>query len=203
MEKNKKYLIISVLILLSGIFGSIFTSIFYFSSKSQPDPTYAEVPFQKGVSFTTWGASSYSSSDAYYEVQAMKEIGIEYVCVNVWWVQDSITATEIKDGDWTDTDGNLVEFFKYIHGQGMKVLFKPMLDCQDGNWRSNIEASPEWLAAYEQFILKAADIAAAGNAGILSIGCEMGNWQVHETEVRQLSRMVYLCQPSTYKKSCT
>lgn len=186
MEKNKKYLIISVIILLLGIFGSIFTSIFYFTSKSQPDPTYSEIPFQKGVSFTTWGASSYSSSDAYREVLAMKEIGIEYVCVNVWWVQDSITATEIKDGDWTDTDEHLIEFFNYIHGQGMKVLFKPMLDCQDGNWRSNIIASPEWIAAYEQFILDTAYIAKAGSVEILSIGCEMGNWQVHETEVRQL-----------------
>jgi len=153
---------------------------------SQEDMLYADIPFQRGMSFTTWGAYSFNSTEAEEEILEMKEIGIEWVGVNIWWTQESITSTEIFPGDWTDTPANITDFFKFIHEQGMKVLFKPMLDSQDEIWRSYIEASPDWIKEYARFIRYTAEIAENGSVEVFSIGCEMGNWQVHEDDVVSL-----------------
>ena len=121
--------------------------------------------------------------EAYNEVLEMKSVGIEWIAVNVWWSQDNISATKIYASEWTDDPENLTAFFKYVHEKGMKVLFKPMLDSKDGQWRSFIVASPAWLAEYRRHIKYCAEIAENGSVEVLSIGCEMGNWQVLTEEV--------------------
>ncbi|MHA1282023.1 MAG: glycoside hydrolase family 113 [Promethearchaeota archaeon] len=182
MQKNR-YFLFSVIIILVGISGTIFSAWFYIDSQIQPGISYKHIPFQKGMSFTTWGAYSFNSTQAKEEIIKMKEIGIEWIAVNIWWYQESITSSEIYAGRWTDTAANITAFFKYIHSQGMKILFKPMLDPEDGNWRSNIIASDEWIKEYARFIKYTAEIAENGSVEIFSIGCEMGNWQTKSDDV--------------------
>jgi len=183
MRTEKKKLLITIIIICSGSILTLLSSFWYFLSVSQDDVLYDEIPFQRGMSFTTWGAYSFNSTEAKAEVLEMKDIGIEWVGVNIWWFQDNISSTTIYPKDWTDTALNITSFFDYIHAQGMKVLFKPMLNSGDQIWRSYIEASTEWIAAYAEFIKYAAEIAENGSAEVFSIGCEMGNWQVHEVDV--------------------
>ncbi|MHA1343403.1 MAG: glycoside hydrolase family 113 [Promethearchaeota archaeon] len=184
IEKKK---ILLILVVIS--FGSLFTfisSFNYYNSVKQKGILYENIPFQRGISFTTWGAYSFNSTEAYEEIIEMKEIGIEWVGANIWWLQESVSSTEIYSGSWTDTSANITAFFDFIHSQGMKVFFKPMLDTEDGIWRSYIEASPEWLKEYKRFIKYTAEIAENGSAEILSIGCEMGSWQVKIEAVNDL-----------------
>ena len=115
----------------------------------------------------------------------MSETGIEWVGVHYWWQQDAYdskviypqTAPEVPD---------LFDLFDLIHAQGMKIMFKPMLSLQDGNWRSFIKVSDEWLSEYARIIRDAAEMADNGSVEMLSIGCEMGSWQVHTDEARSL-----------------
>lgn len=183
MRTEKKKLLISIIIIFSGSILTILSSSLYFTSVSQEDMLYDDIPFQRGMSFTTWGAYSFNSTEAKVEILEMKEIGIEWVGVNIWWFQKNVSSTTIYPKDWTDTAPNITSLFDYIHAQGMKVLFKPMIDSEDQIWRSYIEASPEWITSYANFIKYTAEIAENGSVEVFSIGCEMGNWQVHEADV--------------------
>jgi hypothetical protein len=183
LEKKQFFLIIIVCL---GSLSTLFSAYWYFISVYQEDMDYGDIPFQRGMSFTTWGGASFNSTQSRDEILEMKAVGIEWIAVNVWWSQDNISATEIYASEWTDTAANLTDFFIYIHAQGMKVLFKPMLDSKDGIWRSYIEASSEWIEEYNRFIKYTAEIAENGSVEVLSIGCEMANWQIHESDVVNL-----------------
>lgn len=186
MKKVKIKRLISILVLLLGSIFTVSSALYYYLSVSQEDITYSSIPFQKGMSFTTWGAVSFNSEVAKAEILEMKEIGIEWVGVNIWWFQENVSASKIFSGDWTDSASNIIDFFQFVHSQGMHVLFKPMLDSQDGIWRSYIKATPDWILAYNEFIKQAAELAEQGDVDIFCIGCEMGNWQVLSQEVRTL-----------------
>lgn len=190
MGPNKKTLLIIIGIIITGSFGTILSAHWYYNSTQQENISYNEIPFQRGMSFTTWGVESFNSTEAHEEILEMKEIDIEWVGVNIWWTQESVDATKIEDGDWTDTAANITALFKFIHSNGMKVLFKPMLDSEDGVWRSYIEASPKWIKEYNRFIKYTAEIAENGSVDVFCIGCEMGNWQVKTDVVRELIKEV-------------
>ncbi|MHA1731689.1 MAG: glycoside hydrolase family 113 [Promethearchaeota archaeon] len=185
----RKGLVVSVLItLFTGVVATLAAGLLSVRYYPLPNsvPTYDSIPFQRGMSFTTWGAASFNSTRARQEVLAMKEVGVEWVGVNAWWYQENLTSTEIGPGQWTDTAANLSDAFGYIHSLGMKVMFKPMLDTKTGQWRSNIEASPDWFSAYQSFIWNQSELAQAAGVELFIIGCEMGNMQVHDAEVREM-----------------
>ncbi|HMF31008.1 MAG TPA: hypothetical protein VKK79_06320, partial [Candidatus Lokiarchaeia archaeon] len=172
-----------LLIIVSITFISVGGGI-TLSNMLAPLPDFSTMPFQDGMSFTTFGVASYNSTAAEAEILKMKAIGVEWVAVNSWWFQDNLTATVIHNGTWSDSPENLSAFFQFIRAQGMHVMFKPMVDSLDGLWRSNINASPAWLVEYERFLNMTASIAQAGGADILCVGTEMGSWQVHTDAVR-------------------
>lgn len=159
----------------------------YYSPKMAEKDWYPEIPFQKGMSFTTWGASDYNSTQARQELDDMKAAGIEWVAYNIWWFQDYLNSTEIYAGEWADTYANITDSFQYARSIGLHILYKPMLNlAKVYDWRSFIEFTPEWMENYTAWMVDNAIIARDGGAEILSIGCEMGNMQVHETEVRAM-----------------
>ncbi|MHA1150889.1 MAG: glycoside hydrolase family 113 [Promethearchaeota archaeon] len=184
-EKKKKN-IIFVLIILGGSLLTFLSSFWYYYSIQQEGTNYEDISFQRGMSFTTWGADSFNSSKAREEILKMKEIDIEWIGVNIWWIQENIDATEIEEGSWSDTAANITALFEFIHLNGMKVFFKPMLDSKDSVWRSYIKASPKWIKEYNRFIKYTAEIAENGSVEVFCIGCEMGNWQVKSNAVREL-----------------
>ncbi len=186
MRNEKKKQLLLIVVICGGMLLTAFSSFWFYSTVVQKDILYKDVPFQRGMSFTNWGAYSFNSTQAKNEILEMKEIGIEWVAANIWWFQESVSTSKIFEADWSDSAENITAFFDYVHDQDMKVLFKPMLDPLDGNWRSNIEAKPEWMKAYAKFIRYAAEIAENASVEVLSIGCEMGNWQMHEKEVLDL-----------------
>ncbi len=178
MHKESK---LQFVVLISVLFiGSVLTcicSLFYFNAIYQEDPLYEEIPFQKGMSFARWQPDSFNSTIGRTQILEMKEAGIEWVAINNFYYQKNTSSTEIYSTSITDTPENLIDSMDFIHAQGMKVLFKPMLDSEDGVWRSFIQASDEWIIAYNEFINFTAEIANNGSAELFSIGCEMGNWQ--------------------------
>ncbi|MHA1338407.1 MAG: glycoside hydrolase family 113 [Promethearchaeota archaeon] len=148
--------------------------------------TYDNIPFQKGMSFTKWDFPSYNSSEAFSELDEMKRSNIEWVALNVWWVQDNLSSTEIMPFSWSDSDENITAFINYAHSIGLKILFKPMLDTKTKQWRSYINASDEWFESYTNFIVHLAELAENSSVEIFSIGCEMGSMQVREDKVRSM-----------------
>jgi hypothetical protein len=73
-----------------------------------------------------------------------------------------------------------------IHGLGMKVLLKPMLDVSDGTWRAYIDPSNKdlWFSNYTNFIGTFADMAQSKGVELLSIGCEMNTLEQSANNTR-------------------
>ncbi len=170
-----------VLLIFSGInlFG-------YFKPNTFANDWYPSVPFQKGMSFTTWKANAYNTSEARNQYDAMKAAGIEWVAVNIWWFQSNLTSHDIRPGMWTDSYENITSSLQYARSIGLKILYKPMLNLDIYQWRSFIVFTPEWMEAYTNWIVENAKVAEAAGVEIFSIGCELGNMQVHGAEVREM-----------------
>jgi hypothetical protein len=147
----------------------------------------AEVPFQKGMSFTTWTNESFNTDWVKAEFQKMKAIGIEWVAINHWWWQDYLNSTTIKRGPWSDTHENMIECFLYAKSIGLHIMYKPMLNLlKEYEWRSYIVYSEDWMNNYTAWMVDNAKAAEVGGVEILCFGTEMGNMQVHSDGVREM-----------------
>ncbi|MHA1394153.1 MAG: glycoside hydrolase family 113, partial [Promethearchaeota archaeon] len=198
MKINKENLffnLILLIIILSLYFSTALLSIDYFrSTVYQPDPSYSSIPFQYGMGFVKWGSSKFNTTDIKNDILEMKSLGIDWVCVHSWWYQDNISSTIINDAEDPNVSG-LYDLFDFIHAQGMKVFYKPMLGSKDGIWRSFIIVTPEWIQEYNRIMLKAAEIAKNGGVELFSIGCEMGSWQIHTEDVIDLIHQIRAIYP--------
>ncbi len=185
--KYKSLLLTLWLILL--VFSGI-NLVGYFKPNTFKNDWYPSVPFQKGMSFTTWQANAFNTSQARAQYDSMKAAGIEWVAVNIWWFQSNLTSHDIKPGVWTDSYENITSSFQYARSIGLKILYKPMLNLEIYQWRSFIVFTPQWMEAYTNWIVENAKVAETAGVEIFSIGCELGNMQVHGPEVREMIRQI-------------
>ncbi len=150
-----------------------------------------EIPFQEGVSFTRWSSYAYNKNSTLEDLQKIKLNNIDWIAVNNWWFQDYLNSTDIHMGDWSDSHENMTEFFTYAKSLGLHIMYKPMLNLEKVyEWRSYIEFSEEWMGNYTEWMVDCAKSAEEGGVEILSLGCEMGNMQIHTEEVREMIRQV-------------
>ncbi len=152
---------------------------------------YESVPFQKGMSFTRWQAFAFNTKETRQEFDTMKAAGIEWVTINHWWFQDWLNSTEIKMGYNSDSMDNITSIIQYARSIGLHVMYKPMLNlAMTYDWRSYIIYTDDWMGNYTAWMVENAKAAEAGGAEMLSIGCEMGNMQVHSDGVRAMIAQV-------------
>ena len=90
------------------------------------------------------------------------------------------------DTQYSSTMSSVAHAIDTIHGLGMKVLLKPMLDVDDGTWRAFIDPSDkdQWFANYTNFIGTFADMAQSKGVELLSIGCEMNTLEKSTNNTR-------------------
>lgn len=67
------------------------------------------------------------------------------------------------------------------HERGLRVMVVPHLWVESGEWRALIDPGSEegwdaWAEAYRAFLLDWADVAAEGEAELLSVGVELRSW---------------------------
>ena len=73
------------------------------------------------------------------DVDAMHAVGIRWVVLtpNVW--QERYCSTrQFADFEKSISDFELVDIIDYIHGKGMRVQLRPMLECHDGTGRDGV-----------------------------------------------------------------
>lgn len=151
----------------------------------------AEIPFQKGMSFTTWTNTSFNTTATEQEFLEMRSIGVEWVAINHWWWQDYLNSSEIQMGLFSDTFDNMTDCFLYAQSIGLHVMYKPMLNLAKAyDWRSYIVFTDAWMANYTWWMVENAKAAEAGGVELLCLGTEMGNMQVHSDAVRQMIKSI-------------
>ncbi len=181
---------------IAGIFiigWAVSGFITYYTPVMAQSNWYPSIPFQKGMSYTTWGAYSFNSSQAITDLQVLKAAGVQWVAVNILWYQSNLTSFDIHAGNLsnpaetnTDSAANISAAFLYAKSIGLHIFFKPMLDLDSYTWRSLIVYTPQWMDAYTNWTVYCAEIAQNGSADMFSIGCEMGDMQSHTQGVLAL-----------------
>lgn len=102
----------------------------------------AEAPreFQAGM---TWGFAVkpgfFASAEARKDVDDMCALGVRWIVLtpNVWQEQYCSTR-QFADFEKSIPDFELMDIIDYIHGKGMRVQLRPMLECHDGTGRHGV-----------------------------------------------------------------
>ena len=94
----------------------------------------------RGMTFGYYARNGYYGSErARHEVDKMKALNIEWVCVVCIVMQDTFAGgRQYRDFKMTPADDELRDICDTIHAKGMKVQLRPMLECWDGGQRIHI-----------------------------------------------------------------
>lgn len=99
------------------------------------------VPLHRGMTFGFYARNGYyGTPQARLEVDRMKTLHIEWVCLVVTVLQEhAMSCRQFRDFEVTPADDEVRDIIDYIHAQGMKVQLRPMLECWDGLQRCHIQ----------------------------------------------------------------
>ncbi len=131
----------------------------------------------KGMSYIAWDANGLFTEDSNTSLKNIKQIGCNWVGLNVCWFQDDVNSISIGP-DYTrysSTPESVIHAIDKCHELRMKVMLKPLIECRDGTWRGFINPSEQWFAAYRNFINFWAGIAQEHNVELFCVGCEFMN----------------------------
>jgi T5SS/PEP-CTERM-associated repeat protein len=147
-------------------------------------PAAFAAPAYKGMSYTSFNETDLSSAASDQSLTNMSILGTNTVALNFWWYQSDVHANSMAAIPGRSSSiASIQHAIDTIHGLGMKVLLKPMLDVSDANstWRAYINpSSPDtWFQNYTSFINTFADLAMTNKDTVtaLSIGCELNNME--------------------------
>ena len=99
-------------------------------------------------------------------------------------------------GKHTTSDEELLDMTRLARQLGLRVFWKPTVNCLDGTWRARISFFDHdvpcetkwsgWFASYRAFQLHFARLAQQAGVELLILGCEMTQTEHREQEWRQL-----------------
>jgi glycosyl hydrolase family 113 len=154
------------------------------------------------VAGMTWGwtgvRGTWGGVEAERSMDLMVErLGVTWTAITFAALQATAQSTRIAFRDEpTVTDDEVRWAVRAAHRRGLKVALKPVVNVADGTWRAHInffdiEVPPEpkwsaWFAAYTEFIVHHARIAAQEGVEMLCIGCEMVQTDRREDQWRAL-----------------
>jgi len=94
----------------------------------------------KGVTFGYYGRNGYYSSPAARaEIDKIASLNVPWICLISTIMQEAYYSTRMfRDFFMTPGDDELVEMINYIHAKGIKVMFRPMIECWDGTQRCHL-----------------------------------------------------------------
>ena len=129
----------------------------------------------KGISYTAWQPDAMLTEDSDASLAKARLDGCNWVAICVWWFQDDVDSVGIEPyyTRYSAAPDSVVHAINRCHELGMKVMLKPMVDCNDGAWRGYIEPSDDWFVEYANFVNFWADVAEANSVELLCVGCEL------------------------------
>ena len=139
-----------------------------------------------------------ATEEAFAALRQMREqTGANTVLFCPGAVQDTpYSETVAFSGPETSSDGELLAITRYAKDLGLRVFWKPTVNCRDGAWRAHINffdhdvpTEPQWgpwFAGYTAFQVHFARLAQQAGIELLILGCEMTNTERREADWRAL-----------------
>ncbi len=163
--------------------------------------------FIKGFTYGYDGRRGmYRTPEAALSMERLAALGGDWAALAFSVVQDSFHDTRIRpDYRFTVTDADVAAAVDRLHGLGLKVCMKPMVNCADGVWRARIafpepEWGPrdywkEWFSSYTAFLCHYAEIARDTGCEMFCVGCEMLGTEPREAQWREAIAAVRAIYP--------
>lgn len=139
----------------------------------------SEAQKMKGMVFTSWSSSGYSTSTSKLQLSRVAATGTKYVEIVVTWYQSYGSSTNIQRTSSTPTDASIIAAISNAKALGMVPVLKPHVDCLDGTWRGFIGKSftnqqwSSWFASYKSFISVYASISQKYGLPLFKFGTEL------------------------------
>ncbi|MCL2443146.1 MAG: hypothetical protein FWD13_06740 [Treponema sp.] len=130
-------------------------------------------------------AGDYRSPEAVSSIEKLKKAGNEWICISFIVRQEKFSSTRINFDYRNTVKDRDVEFaIKKAHELKLKVCLKPVVNCEDGVWRAEINFPDEnmmgkdvywddWFEHYTAFICHYAEMAEYTKCEMFCVGCEM------------------------------
>ena len=126
----------------------------------------------------------------------MADLGADAVLIsNAGYQEHAGSDTFQIDPAVTPTEEQWKEIFKIAHGNGLRVIFMPIIllsDPRGNEWRGVISPPnwEDWFDQYREFVLHFARIAQANKVEVLSVGSELVSTERYTDNWRNLIRDV-------------
>lgn len=183
--------------------------------KPLPSPgKIAKGEFHKGMLYSSYHENELAAKESDTILEYLKGQNIKHISLIVTWYQETLDSNKIfpesPQGGRTPVDEALSHAINKAHSLGMKVVLKPHVDVQTGEFRGDIPGNEEWFKNYNDFILRYAKFAAKYNVEMFCIGTELSNtsysrwenrWRQIIKEVRKIYKgpIVYAANWDEYK----
>lgn len=171
--------------------------------------------FIAGINFATFAPrGALSTDEADQSLDAMlRALHPGAVILTPAGVQQHAQSEQIDfSGRHTMGDAELVKTIRALRSRGVDVILKPTVNCLNGTWRAHINffdfdvpCEPKWrnwFAAYTEFQLHYARIAAAEGCAMFIPGCEMVMSERREDEWRALIAAIRAVYPGIMAYNC-
>ncbi len=164
--------------------------------------------------WTGGGRGHWTGPDADASMDLMVErLGVTWVTLAFYALQETAQSTTIAWRDApTPTDDEIRAGIRAAKERGLKVCLKPVVNVRNGTWRAHINffdvdvpCEPtwsEWFAAYTEFQVHHARIAAEEGVEMVCVGCEMVQSDRREDEWRALVAAVREVYPGLVTYNC-
>jgi hypothetical protein len=167
----------------------------------------------------TWGwvgyRGQYEGPGAANSMKRLAETGTQWVCIAFGGSMKTFDTPEIRFGSANPrmvSDDEIRHAIELARQNGMKVILKPVVNCDDNTWRAwikfykpnsaaevksgdpakdvgqvkDLEKWDQWWKSYSDFILHYAKIAEEMHVPIFCLGCEMNSTEEFVDHWREL-----------------
>lgn len=159
-------------------------------------PVYADTStWQKGASMFPLYNTHLSETSTKQSLQNLRATGANYVSFIIPYKQGDRWSTTVYPAHNTPTDESLIEAINFAHSIGLKVMLKPHLETEWGEWRANINPGDRdaWFTSYGNMLEHYARIAEAHGVEDICIGTEligMSSPSSNGTNTEQWNRVI-------------
>jgi hypothetical protein len=130
----------------------------------------------KGINFTSITSGQFQSQRSTDLLTYFNGLGGDTVAIVCTWFQPTLTSTTIsRSATKTVPDADVIKAIRDAKALGMKVMLKPHVDVDTGEWRGEIYPSDwaAWFSSYQTFLNTYATIAQNEGVELLCIGTEL------------------------------
>jgi len=151
-----------------------------------------KIPFGRGITIGEWGPTAFEPAATRATFQRMRASHVDTVTLFVVWMQDGLTATEVRPGSETVSNERLIAAIRSARAAGLRVILRPYIDIDGNAWRGMIKPSSldQWFASYQNFQLTFARIAQQERVDGFVIGSEMVSISGYADRWRALAKAV-------------